>query len=59
VADHLDDLSRSTVQSLIESGHILVDGQRRKPKFRMTPGEVVTVQIPPVAPRADSARRRL
>jgi 23S rRNA pseudouridine1911/1915/1917 synthase len=50
VADNLVDISRSTVQSLIESGHVLVDGQRRKPKFRMTPGEVVTVQMPPLAP---------
>ena len=28
-----------------------VDGQQRKPKFRMTPGEVVSVEIPP--PRID------
>lgn len=47
VADNLPDLSRGTVQNLIESGHILVDDYRRKPKFRVTPGEVVTVQIPP------------
>lgn len=51
VADQLPDLSRGTVQGLIESGHILVDGQQRKPKFRMTPGEVVLVEIPP--PRID------
>jgi 23S rRNA pseudouridine1911/1915/1917 synthase len=47
VADQLPDLSRSTVQALIESGHVRVDGQQRKPKFRMTPGEVVSVEIPP------------
>jgi 23S rRNA pseudouridine1911/1915/1917 synthase len=47
VADNLPDFSRSTVQTLIENGHILVDGQQRKPKFRMTPGETVTVEIPP------------
>ena len=46
VADNLPDLSRGTVQSLIESGHVCVDGQQRKSKFRMTPGEVVTVEIP-------------
>jgi 23S rRNA pseudouridine1911/1915/1917 synthase len=50
VASRLTDLSRGTVQGLIESGHILVDGERRKPKFRMTPGEVVTVELPPPAP---------
>src|SRR3712207_1529289 len=47
VADQLPDLSRGTVQALIESGLIRVDGQKRKPKFRMTPGEVVSVYIPP------------
>ena len=47
VADKLPDLSRGTVQNLIESGNVLVDGLQRKPKFRMTPGEVVTVEIPP------------
>ncbi len=40
-------LSRGTVQGLIESGHVRVDGFQRKPKFRMTPGEVVTVEVPP------------
>jgi 23S rRNA pseudouridine1911/1915/1917 synthase len=51
VADQLPGLSRGTVQGLIESGRVRVDGQRRKPKFRMTPGEVVAVEIPP--PRVD------
>jgi 23S rRNA pseudouridine1911/1915/1917 synthase len=51
VADQLPDLSRGTVQGLIESGRVRVDGQQRKPKFRMTPGEVVSVQIP--TPRID------
>jgi 23S rRNA pseudouridine1911/1915/1917 synthase len=45
VADALPDLSRMTVQSLIESGQILVDGVQRKPKFHVTPGEVVTVEL--------------
>src|SRR4051812_7562192 len=49
VADALPDLSRTTVQSLIEAGQILVDGVQRKPKFHITPGEVVTVEfVPPV-----------
>jgi len=47
VADQLPDLSRGTVQTLIATGHVRVDGQQRKPKFRMTPGEVVSVEIPP------------
>ncbi len=51
VADQFPDLSRGTVQGLIESGRVRVDGQQRKSKFRMTPGEVVSVEIPP--PRID------
>src|SRR5215217_3459128 len=47
VADQLPDLSRGTVQALIESGRVRVDGQQRKSKFRMTPGELVSVEIPP------------
>lgn len=47
VAEHVPDFSRSTIQTLIEEAHILVDGQQRKAKFRMTPGEVVTVEVPP------------
>lgn len=50
VADRLPDLSRGTVQKLIDAGHVRVDGMARKPKFRMTPGEVVTVDVPPPAP---------
>ncbi len=47
VAGALPDLSRTTVQNLIESGQILVDGVQRKPKFHITPGEVVTVEFAP------------
>jgi 23S rRNA pseudouridine1911/1915/1917 synthase len=47
VTDNLPDLSRGTVQDLIESGRVRVDGFQRKSKFRMTPGEVVTVEVPP------------
>jgi 23S rRNA pseudouridine1911/1915/1917 synthase len=43
----LSDLSRSTVQSLIADGRVLVDGQQRKAKFRVTPGEVVAIDLPP------------
>lgn len=50
VADNLPDLSRSTVQDLIDSGSILVDGIQRKPKFKVTPGEVVAVTLPEPAP---------
>ena len=57
VADEMPDLSRAYVQQLIERGHVLVDGFKRKPKFKMTPGETVTVVVPPpederIAPEA-------
>jgi 23S rRNA pseudouridine1911/1915/1917 synthase len=46
VAAQLPDLSRSTVQRLIEDNLILVDGIPRRRTFKLTPGEVVTVQMP-------------
>jgi len=46
VADCLPDLSRGTVQSMIEDGLVLVDGMPRKSKFKMTAGQTVTVTIP-------------
>lgn len=49
VASALPDLSRTYIQDLIDQGQILVDGFHRKPKFKMTPGETVTVVVPPAA----------
>lgn len=46
VAEVVPDLSRNQVQALIDDGSVLVDGQLRKPKFRITPGEVVEVRLP-------------
>lgn len=46
----LTDLSRGYLQRLIEQGAVLVDGQERRPSFKVTPGQVIEVQIPPVAP---------
>jgi 23S rRNA pseudouridine1911/1915/1917 synthase len=50
VADSLPELSRSFVQALIADGAVLVDGFARKPKFKVTPGEVVTVALPEPEP---------
>ncbi len=47
VATELPELSRVYVQHLIERGGILVDGIARRSAFKMTPGEVVTVAVPP------------
>lgn len=49
VAEEMADLSRSYVQQLISDEAVLVDGQVRRPSFKVTPGEVVTVDLPEVA----------
>ena len=49
VAASLTDLSRSYVQQLIEAGQVRVDGVVRRSKFKVTPGEVVVVDVPPTA----------
>ncbi|HWK80164.1 MAG TPA: RluA family pseudouridine synthase [Thermomicrobiales bacterium] len=46
ISEQLPDLSRTYLQSLIESGNILVDGQARRRSFKVTHGEVITVTIP-------------
>lgn len=48
VADELPDLSRSYIQQLITDGAVLVDGQVHRSSFKVTPGEVVTVDLPDV-----------
>ena len=49
IATHVPNLSRGHVQRLIEDGLVTVDSVVRRQKFKVTPGEVVRVQIPPVA----------
>ncbi len=51
IAMALPELSRSYVQQLIEMGKVAVDGIQRRPRFKMTPGQVVSVTLP--APRPD------
>ncbi|MGB3329217.1 MAG: RluA family pseudouridine synthase, partial [Thermomicrobiales bacterium] len=46
ISEQLPDLSRTYLQSLIESGNILVDGQVRRRSFKVTQGEVISVSIP-------------
>ncbi|HYH13054.1 MAG TPA: RluA family pseudouridine synthase, partial [Thermomicrobiales bacterium] len=50
IAGQIPELSRSTVQSLIDEGLVLVDGIQRKASFKVTPGEVIAVEVPPVEP---------
>ncbi len=48
VTEALQDLSRSYVQQLIDVGRVRVDGEPRRAAFKMTPGEVVVVDAPPL-----------
>lgn len=47
VAGAVSELSRATVQRLIESGEISVDGIAAKPSLKLKGGERVTVAMPP------------
>lgn len=46
VASELNELSRTYLQTLIDEGHVLVDGISRRAAFKITPGQHVTVAIP-------------
>ena len=46
VARELGDLSRSYLQQLIDEQRVRVDGQTRRAAFKLTPGEVVVVNVP-------------
>lgn len=46
VAEHASGLSRSYVQELIDAGRVLVDDQVRKAKFKVTPGQVIGLDLP-------------
>jgi len=52
VARRVPQLSRAQAQRLIKRGEILVNGQAVKPRFAVTPGDEITVNIPPPAPAA-------
>ncbi len=46
VAGEMTDLSRTYLQTLIDDGQVLVDGQSRRAAFKITSGQHVTVAIP-------------
>src|SRR5579862_1736220 len=46
LAHHLSEMSRTHVQTLIDEGRVLVNGQAKKPSYRLEAGETVTVEIP-------------
>ncbi len=50
VAGALTDLSRSAVQRLIDAGDVTVNGEEVQSSYKLRPGDVVTVRIPPPEP---------
>jgi 23S rRNA pseudouridine1911/1915/1917 synthase len=50
LARRLPDLSRSRLQSLIESGHVRLDDHPSRPSARLRAGQAVTVHVPPPEP---------
>lgn len=48
VSDQLPDLSRTYIQQLITDGAVLVDGISRRTSFKVTPGQVITLDVPEV-----------
>lgn len=51
LAAQLPDVSRNRIQSLMEDGHVFVDGSAKKPSHRVASGETITIGLPP-APSA-------
>ncbi|MCG3178174.1 MAG: Ribosomal large subunit pseudouridine synthase D [Phycisphaerae bacterium] len=47
----LPQLSRSSIQRLIDAGQVTVNGQATKASRRLAPGDVVDVVVPPPQPR--------
>ncbi|MDO9069714.1 MAG: RluA family pseudouridine synthase [Deltaproteobacteria bacterium] len=53
----MDGESRSTIQRLIENGHVLVDGKKVRPSAKLKGGELVELSIPeplPATPLAEA-----
>ncbi|MCX7886222.1 MAG: RluA family pseudouridine synthase [Verrucomicrobiae bacterium] len=46
----LPQMSRAFLQKLIEEGNVTVNGQRKKPSYRVAAGDRVAVSIPPARP---------
>ncbi|MBI3289622.1 MAG: RluA family pseudouridine synthase [Elusimicrobia bacterium] len=49
LARFVSDYTRVFLKGLIESGHVLVDGARRAPDWRVSEGEIVTLELPQTA----------
>ena len=51
LAGSLPDLSRARLRTLIDAGHVRVDGAFRKPSYRLSGGESIDIEVPPPAPQ--------
>ncbi|HKQ88298.1 MAG TPA: RluA family pseudouridine synthase [Candidatus Acidoferrales bacterium] len=49
LAAQLPELSRNRIQSLMDDGHVLVNGLAKKPSHRVALGETITIGLPPPA----------
>jgi 23S rRNA pseudouridine1911/1915/1917 synthase len=47
LAAQLPGMSRTRIQSLMDEGRVLVDGETMKPSHRVEPGATVVVELPP------------
>ena len=50
LADMMAELSRTAIKELITSGQVWVDGQIRKPSYRLKEGEEVLINLPEARP---------
>jgi 23S rRNA pseudouridine1911/1915/1917 synthase len=50
LARRLPSLSRSRLRTLIDEGHVLLDGRRTRPSARLRSGQAVRVHVPPPVP---------
>jgi len=46
ISQHIEDVSRSYVSNLIKGGLILVNGQKKKPKYLVKKGDIIQVTLP-------------
>lgn len=50
IPDHIEDVSRSYISNLIKEGLILVNGQKKKPKYIVKKGDIIQIQLPEEEP---------
>jgi len=46
VSEHMEDLSRTYISQLIKDGFVLVNGEKKKPKYIVKEGDIIQIQLP-------------